>query len=187
MNKVKEIIKKPGTVILIIIVLGLIFYILKSNNIIPDFPERYNLIIALIIILFGIIYFLKKYIDFVNTKKWLSTSAVIEECKTVRTDDSEGTTYTPIVTYKYKVGNEEFVSDRIFPFNLFLASSFESISKKLIDKYYKNQVVKAYYNPANHKQSYLEKKGTTPIIIILSIHFIVFIIILLFIIGVLNP
>jgi hypothetical protein len=187
MEKLKQSLSKPKIIIVIVLLFYTVYLILDSNKLIPEYPERFNFVIALLILFWGIIYFLKKYIIFIKSKKWLSTSAVVEECKTVRTDDSEGTTYTPIVTYKYKVGNEEFVSDRIYPFSLFLASSFESISKKFIDKYSKNQVIKAYYNPANPYESYVERKGATPIIIILSIHFLVFIVIFLFILGVLNP
>jgi hypothetical protein len=186
MSKVLDVLKRPKIIILTIIVLGLVVSILSANNLFPEYPEQYILIIHLLIILVGIIYFLSKYITLVNSKKWLSTSAVIEECKTVRTEDSEGTTYTPIISYKYFVGNQEYISDRIYPFNLFLASSFEPISKKLINKYYKNQVVKAFYNPANPGHSYLECKGATPLIILIFISLIIFIFIFLIMIGVIN-
>jgi hypothetical protein len=186
MSNFKKLFSKPRTIIFAIIIMGLIYLILKSNKLIPEYPERYDFIIVLIIILWGIIYFLKKYIIYIKSKKWLCTSAVIEECKTIRTDDSEGTTYTPIVLYKYMVGGQKYISDKINPYEIFLASSFESISNKFIEKYYKNQIIKAYYNPVNPQESYIERKGIIPLVFFLIISIFFFIFIFLFIIGVIN-
>jgi hypothetical protein len=186
MSKFNEIVKKPRTIIITIIALVVIAFLLKSNQIIPEYPERYNFIVVLAVILWGIVYFLNKCVIFIKSGKWLSTNAVIEECKVVRTDDSDGTTYTPIVTYKYNVGIQEFVSDRIYPQNIFLASSFEAISRKLIDKYYVNQVIKIYYNPAAPSESYVERKGIIPIVTFLFISIFIFILLLLFIIGLIE-
>ncbi len=66
--------------------------------------------------------------------------------------------YYPVIKYRYKVKNKEFISDRLFLTDL--ASDYQTI-KKLVNKYPIGKKVKVFYNPFNPKEAVLKRNFHT--------------------------
>ena len=67
--------------------------------------------------------------------------------------EADGSTFSPVIEYKYKVRGKEYHSDN-FAYG-FVSSGFKFVSNSIFKRYRNRPFVDVYYNPKNPKQSVL--------------------------------
>jgi hypothetical protein len=90
----------------------------------------------------------------IMTKSWPSTGGTVISSDIKRGTSSKGSPkYSLDINYTYKIGNEEFQSNRYSSTN---ARGTSQWAREEITRYPANSAVKVYYNPENPKESVLE-------------------------------
>ncbi len=164
--------------ILIFSVVVLLAY-LSSNF--PDsdsIPKNYYYIFIMILSGSGVLYFLYLSARYFFTYSWNAADALILVSEVKKIDDSESTIYESVISYKYRVGIKEYISDRIYPFKFNIKSNFESLTTKIVRKYSSGQSLKIYYNPNRPEISFIERKGITIFVVCLLFFAMLFLLML---------
>jgi len=76
--------------------------------------------------------------------------------------------YEPVISYKYVISGEKYISDKIYPIGPFRIS-IKYFSKKIINRYKINSKAEVYYNPLDPSESFLERKGLTLLFLVLIV------------------
>jgi hypothetical protein len=87
------------------------------------------------------------------TKSWPATTGTVISSVVHRETSSKGKPkFNPVINYSYKIGTEEYFSDK---YSSTLPRGSSEWAKQIISRYPDNEVIKVYYNPANPKESVL--------------------------------
>lgn len=85
---------------------------------------------------------------------WLPVEATVLSKSVDRHSDDDGTTYSPVVVYSYRVNGRSFRSDRVLPIS---ESRSGRWADHIIENYDVNQKYTAWYNPADPSQAFLRR------------------------------
>lgn len=118
---------------------------------------KYAWIIYIIVAIFPIIYtifFLYPYVQASMIEHWVATPCTILESRVEKSSSGKsGTTYTPIIVYKYEVDSRRYGGSKIA-----LGPSSSSEAIKICNFYKKGNQYTCYYNPDNPEEVILNKK-----------------------------
>lgn len=119
-----------------------------------------ELFASILLISFGVILFVLScflYKKAKDSKRWNKVRGLIIKAFT---DEfcipGEQSSFKAKIRYSYIILDKEYYSNRIY-FGDFLRDSFSIMSKKMVNKYKKQDVVDVYYNPDNPNDSVLQQ------------------------------
>lgn len=131
----------------------------------------------------AILYMLYLTARYFRTFTFKKTDAVMLKSEVVRYEDSEGDIYEAVILYKYRIGNSEFTSKRIYPYIFEFKSNFEALARRYIVKYPKGSPIQIFYNPKKPEIAFIERKGIVTISFWLIFFSVIFVLMLSAILG----
>ncbi len=91
----------------------------------------------------------------IDSTDWPALDGEVEETGVVSDLSSRSTTYAPVVRYHYRVGDRQYLSDRI-AFGGVVSSSFRFLAAKVAERYGRRKTVKVYVSPKDAALCVLE-------------------------------
>ena len=85
---------------------------------------------------------------------WLPVEATVLNKSVDRHSDSDGTTYSPIVVYRYNVNGRPYTSSSVLPTK---ESRSGGWARRIVEEYELNRTYTAWYNPADPEQAFLRR------------------------------
>jgi uncharacterized protein DUF3592 len=85
---------------------------------------------------------------------WLPAEATVLSKSVDRHSDSDGTTYSPIVVYRYNVNGRPYTSSSVLPTK---ESRSGGWARRIVEEYELNRTYTAWYNPADPEQAFLRR------------------------------
>lgn len=85
---------------------------------------------------------------------WLPVEATVLSKSVDRHSDSDGTTYSPIVVYRYNVNDRQYTSSSVLPTK---ESRSGGWARNIVAEYEPNRTYTAWYNPADPAQAFLRR------------------------------
>ena len=97
---------------------------------------------------------------------WLPVEATVLSKSVDRHSDSDGTTYSPIVVYRYSVNGRPYTSSGVLPTK---ESRSGGWARRIVEEYELNRTYTAWHNPADPAQAFLRRSRSIVAAILTSI------------------
>src|SRR5215469_9821941 len=91
----------------------------------------------------------------IDSSTWPTVQGEVEETGVVTDTSMRSTTFAPMVRYHYRVGDRQYVCDRL-GFGGTVSTSFRSWAAKIADRYGQLRSVKVYVSPKDPMKAVLE-------------------------------
>jgi Protein of unknown function (DUF3592) len=124
-------------------------------------------VILLAVGLAGVSYGLWNLLQGASSPKWPTVTGQVVTADLQRSRDAQGmVTYRAEVAYKYEVGGQPYVSDRVF-FGDQLSVSWATGAVREVEDYHPGTQVKVFYNPGKPSRSVLEPGAPWQVYVVL--------------------
>jgi len=128
--------------------------------------SNYQLLGVIIFMLSGALCFCSiiSFAKYIRSRKWKRIRGEVIHSKVEVERGDESVIYTPKVQFKYSVKGVKYVSSELYPFGS-IGVSVKRFSMRIVNRYKPGTEVSIYCNPNNPTDSFLERKGLTPLIL----------------------